>query len=118
MAMNSNSSLARRTRRRSGPAKRAEGEHRKGRPCNLSFLKREKPDVFSLVEGEWNHQVCADLSSGETLARAVRALVEAQAEHPEAMPLLLSLDASAPASLPPGIRRQSAAAWLLGNDPE
>jgi len=60
-------------------------------------------------------QVCADLSSKETLEREVRALVEAQDEHPGAMPLLISMDTPPPASLPPGIRWQSAAAWLLGD---
>jgi hypothetical protein len=61
---------------------------------------------------------CADLSSPEVLAREVRALVEAQATHPDATALLLSLDAAPPAPLPPGVRWQSAIAWLLGDELE
>ncbi|MBL9114481.1 MAG: ATP-binding protein [Verrucomicrobiaceae bacterium] len=61
-------------------------------------------------------QVCADLSSKETLEREVRALLDAQGAHPQATPLLLSMDASPPASLPSGIHWQSAAAWLLGDE--
>lgn len=60
-------------------------------------------------------QVCTDLGSKETLEREVRALMDAQAAHPHALPLLLSMDAQPPATLPPGIHWQSAAAWLLGD---
>ncbi|MDH4454956.1 MAG: ATP-binding protein [Verrucomicrobiota bacterium] len=60
-------------------------------------------------------QVCADLSSKETLERETCALTDAQAAHPQAVPLLLSMDALPPPALPPGIRWQAAAAWLLGD---
>lgn len=52
----------------------------------------------------------------EVFKREVHALVEAQATHPEATALLLSMDASPPAPLPPGVRWQSAVAWLLGDE--
>lgn len=63
-------------------------------------------------------QTCADLSSPDVLEREVRALVEAQATHQAATALLLSLDAAPPAPLPPGVRWQSAVAWLLGDELE
>lgn len=63
----------------------------------------------------WLIQVCADLTSADTLEREVRALVEARGDHPHARCLLLSLDHSAPTGLPDGLQWQSAAAWLLGD---
>jgi predicted AAA+ superfamily ATPase len=59
-------------------------------------------------------QVCADLTSKETLDRELRALQEAREAHPMATALLLSMDLLPPASLPDEVRWQSAAAWLLG----
>ncbi|MDR1279515.1 MAG: ATP-binding protein [Opitutaceae bacterium] len=67
-----------------------------------------------LPDGEvWLIQVCANTGSPETLAREVRALEEAAAEHPRAAPLLVSMDTQRPAGLPAGIGWQTAAAWLL-----
>jgi hypothetical protein len=48
-------------------------------------------------------------------AREVRALASAAAEHPQATPLLLTLDAIPPQpALPAPLQWQAAAAWLLG----
>lgn len=46
--------------------------------------------------GEELIQVCADLTDSETMAREVRALVAASAEHPRASLRLLVLDRDAP----------------------
>lgn len=58
-------------------------------------------------------QVCADLADPATLEREVRALAEARIEHPEAQPLLITLDEQAPAHLPEGLHWQPAVRWLL-----
>lgn len=50
--------------------------------------------------------------------REVRALVSASAEHPEAVPVLLTFDALPPREpLPSPIRWLPASAWLLGEEP-
>jgi hypothetical protein len=69
-------------------------------------------------EGDWLLlQVCADLSDAATREREVRALLSAAAEYPEAMPLLLSMDAIPPQpDLPAPLRWQSAASWLLNHE--
>lgn len=59
-------------------------------------------------------QVCTEVTDPGVREREVRALVEAAVEHPAAQPVLVTLDSSPPASLPPGIHWQPAAAWLLG----
>jgi uncharacterized protein len=67
----------------------------------------------------WLLQVCADAAAPATFEREVRALAEAAAMHPEAVPLLLTLEPLPPVlALPVALRWQSAAAWLLGEHPE
>ena len=90
------------------------------RGCEVAYVRtREGFEVDFLArspEGEWLLlQVCADLSDAATLEREVRALLSAAADHPHATPLLISLDAIPPQTeLPPPLRWQPAAAWLLG----
>ena len=61
-------------------------------------------------------QVCADVSDSATLDRETRSLVEAHAEHPEALPILLLLDPPPPGlSVPDGVEIVSAVEWLLEN---
>jgi hypothetical protein len=69
-------------------------------------------------EGDWLLlQVCADLSDAATWEREVRALLSAAAQYPEALPLLISLDAIPPLpDLPAPLRWQSAASWLLDDE--
>lgn len=59
-------------------------------------------------------QVALDVSSESTLDREVRALEAAARIHPDAMPLLITLDFTPPARpLPAHLRWQSATEWLL-----
>lgn len=59
-------------------------------------------------------QVSLDTTGDATWDREVRALEAAAAEHPDAQPLLITLDAHPPARpLPANIVWQSAAEWLL-----
>ena len=66
-------------------------------------------------EGHWSLiQVCADLTDRGVREREIRALASAAAEQPNAIPLLLTLDAIPPQpDLPAPIQWHSAAAWLL-----
>lgn len=90
------------------------------RGCEVAYVRtREGFEVDFLAqspEGEWLLlQVCADLSDAATREREVRALLSAAADYPHATPLLISLDAIPPQpELPPPLRWQSAASWLLG----
>jgi len=60
-------------------------------------------------------QVCSDTSSAGTMEREVRALASAAAQHPRALPLLLTFDVEPPrAPLPEPLRWQAAVPWLLG----
>ena len=60
-------------------------------------------------------QVCATVRDATTLAREVRALQHALADHPKATAVLLTLDETPPVeALPREIEWQPAAAWLLG----
>ena len=62
-------------------------------------------------------QVCADVSAPATYEREIRALAAAAAEHPEALPLLLTFDTLPPRPpLPRPLRWQPAIAWLLGDE--
>lgn len=64
--------------------------------------------------GEELIQVCADVSTPETLAREVRALVTAAPEHPRAVRRLLVLDRDALArASQPEVAVQPAYEWLL-----
>ncbi|TFH13927.1 MAG: ATP-binding protein [Lentisphaerales bacterium] len=63
----------------------------------------------------WLLQVCADAGSSKTLQREIRALQEAAAAFPDAIPLLVTLDPFPPPGLPDPLRWQHAAAWLLGS---
>ncbi len=64
----------------------------------------------------WLLQVCTAVEEPATLAREVRALAEAALHYPAATPLLLTLESLPPAvTLPPNLRWQPAASWLLGD---
>lgn len=58
-------------------------------------------------------QVCAQLDDPLTLARELRALAQARAEHPQAEPLLIVLDAPIAPQLPEGVTLMAALDWLL-----
>ena len=59
-------------------------------------------------------QVAADTGAAETLEREMRGLQAGIQEHPQATPLLITLDASAPqAELPRGSRWIPASEWLI-----
>lgn len=60
-------------------------------------------------------QVCADISGTATREREVRALLSAATMYPDAVPLLMTLDAVPPQpDLPSPIQWHAAAAWMLG----
>lgn len=64
-------------------------------------------------------QVCLEVHDLPTQEREVRALAAAAAEHPKAVPLLLTLDSMPPQPpLPKPLRWLSAVAWFLGETPE
>lgn len=65
---------------------------------------------------QWLVQVCHDLSDPQTLARELRALQDAQQEHPQAHCLLIALLTPAVLDLPPSIELHKAAVWLLGEE--
>lgn len=68
------------------------------------------PDSPSLIL-----QVCLEADDASTWEREVRALTAAAAEHPKAVPLLLTLDSMPPRPpLPNPMRWVPAAAWFLG----
>lgn len=58
-------------------------------------------------------QVCAQLDDPLTLARELRALAQARAEHPQAELLLIVLDAPIAPQLPEGVTLMAALDWLL-----
>lgn len=65
-------------------------------------------------EGPLLVQVCLESEGDETWERELRGLEAAAAAHPEARPLLVTLDAAPPARpLPPGLTWAPAARWLL-----
>jgi predicted AAA+ superfamily ATPase len=68
------------------------------------------PDAPSLIL-----QVCLEADDESTWEREMRALTAAAAEHPKAVPLLLTLDSMPPRPrLPNPLRWLPAAAWFLG----
>jgi predicted AAA+ superfamily ATPase len=74
----------------------------------VAFLARHR------AAGEELIQVCAELSSAETLERELRALREAAKEHPRAARRLLALDRDGLAQVSePGVEAQPAYEWLL-----
>lgn len=75
----------------------------------VDFLARYREGGEELV------QVCADPGDEQTLARELRALDDARAEHPRAKRRLLTLTVDGlPAGLPKGVVAQPAWQWLLG----
>lgn len=79
----------------------------------VDFHARWPDNSVSLI------QVCAEVRVPGTFEREVRALVEARADHPGAIPVLLTLDSIPPrAPLPRGVRWQASADWLLGEKME
>ena len=75
-------------------------------------------EVDFLARGFFNRQlliqVCASLDDPATLAREVRAMQEAMAEHPRAVPLLLVMDSRLPhPSVPAPIQIMPAWQWML-----
>jgi predicted AAA+ superfamily ATPase len=77
----------------------------------VDFLARYPTGEEDLI------QVCADVSSRETLARELRAVAAASLEHSRAKPRLLVLDRDALSSIAvedESIRVQPAYEWLLG----
>jgi hypothetical protein len=92
------------------------------RGCQAAYVRtREGHEVDFMAsdpERGWRLvQVCADLSDPATREREVRALVSASAEFPEAMPILVTLDAVPPQpALPAPLIWQPAAAWLLADE--
>ncbi|OPY84656.1 MAG: hypothetical protein A4E72_02115 [Syntrophus sp. PtaU1.Bin208] len=59
-------------------------------------------------------QVCADVTSPETMERELRSLIEAGRQHPQAHKLLLTLTRDGlPRQVPAAISAQPAYVWLL-----
>lgn len=89
------------------------------RKADLGYVKTEggyEVDFLAryLAGGEELIQVCADLSSPETLERELRALAEAGKEHPRAIRRLLVLDHDQAAAISaPDVRIEAVDAWLL-----
>jgi len=89
------------------------------RGCEVSYVRTamglEVDFLARNPEGEWTlMQSCADISDTATREREVRALASAAAEHPDAAPLLVTLDSVPPnPDLPSPIRWIPAARWLL-----
>jgi predicted AAA+ superfamily ATPase len=68
------------------------------------------------ASGEELIQVCADVSSPETLSREIRALMSACEQHPRATRRILVLDRDSLARVEePGVELQPAYEWLLAN---
>ena len=88
----------------------AVGYVRTGQGFEVDFLARAPGAAQELI------QVCADLSSGDTLARELRALQDARQEHPRALRRLLTLDRSLP-SIPERakVAAQPAYEWMLAD---
>jgi len=62
----------------------------------------------------WLLQVCLESGAADTWEREVRALVAAAEEHPEAAPLLLTMDPTPPRTDPPDpVKWLPAAEWFL-----
>lgn len=77
----------------------------------VDFLARNRDNR------QWLIQVCASLDDTETLDREVRAMREAMAEHPRAIPLLLVLESRLPQpSVPAPIQIMPAWQWMLTPD--
>ncbi len=77
----------------------------------VDFYAERAPDKPLLI------QVCLEFDAPETLDRKVRALQSAAAGYPDAIPLLITLDALAPIeALPKPIRWIPAIEWLLDKD--
>lgn len=77
----------------------------------VDFLAHRAGDVTLLV------QVCLESEGDETWERELRALISAAATHPEARPLLVTLDAVPPSRpLPRGIAWIPAVRWFLEED--
>lgn len=74
----------------------------------VDFLARYPDGKSGLI------QVCAGTGPAETLAREVRALLDASKEHRSASLHLVGLDPDQPQNLPQGIQWQPASQWLLG----
>ena len=89
----------------------------------VGYLRtREGHEVDFCVAGPQGEtlliQVAADVEEPGTWEREVRALLSAAADHPEAVPLLLSYDSLPPReALPAPIQWLPASAWLLGEEP-
>ena len=73
----------------------------------VDFLAREPDGSAHLI------QVCADASAVETAARELRALQEAQQEHPRARPWLLTLTRDGAPADAEGVTVQPAYQWML-----
>jgi predicted AAA+ superfamily ATPase len=79
-----------------------------GEGLEVDFISRSPTGKVELL------QVCADVSSPETLSREIRALAAASREHPRAKPRLLVLDRDALSSVEDeSILPQPAYEWLL-----
>jgi predicted AAA+ superfamily ATPase len=79
----------------------------------VDFLVRNRDAEQELI------QVCANLQSSETVARALRALTAAGPEHPRARRKLLVLDRDTAGEVSaPGIDVLPAYEWLLAESPE
>jgi predicted AAA+ superfamily ATPase len=79
-----------------------------GEGLEVDFLSRRPTGEEELI------QVCADVSSRDTLSREIRALAEACREHPRAKPCFLVLDRDAPSIVEDkSILVQPAYEWLL-----
>jgi predicted AAA+ superfamily ATPase len=74
----------------------------------VDFLARHPDGKSRLI------QVCADTGPAETLAREVRALLDAEKEHRNATLHLVGLNPDPPQGLPKSIQWQPASQWLLG----
>jgi hypothetical protein len=84
-----------------------------GDGLEVDFLARYPTGGEDLI------QVCADVSSSDTLSRELRALATAAQEHPRATRRLLVLDSDALTQLEsPGVEVQAAYDWLLAESAE
>lgn len=63
-------------------------------------------------------QVCSSAADRGVREREVRALEKARTDHPSARALLLTMDHTAPSSLPKGVNWMPASEWLLEGEPE